>query len=593
MAEAKSKQRTKYKKKKFLGYFIFSLIGVVILLGLAVFVLGYIYNTTFYPKAKIAGAAVGKMTQEQAKIALDTKISEYKKTDLVIACGSKKKKVHISDLKAQFDSQKTIDNFFALGHPETFGDIFKQIPQIVKLLIFRQNMPLVVNIQNTDLLEKDREDLSTLPKDAQIYLDNNEVKIKDEENGFGISEQEMQSGTTDALSFLQNEVPFSPKILKPTINKELLTNIMPRINEFLGFAPIKLKVGDKVVYLLEKEDLIKLLGFKVSLFRDVSFSINDAGKGEIYADIKKTVDIAPKSLRLSKDADGKISILQKDEEGKTLDENDLTQNLDNFFADPKETEIKLFFEKSLAAVNKNNYKKFDFNDLLGKGETTFYGSSVDRVTNIDVGSKAINGVVVDVGQTFSLGESLGDVSEAAGYKNGWVIKGDTVASELGGGLCQIATTMFRAALYSGFPIVERYNHAYRVVYYEPPVGMDATIYYPQLDFKFKNDTSAPILIQTAVENYKATYYIYGKSDGRKVEISTPQVYNETPAPKDPKYMDDSSLPKGTEMILDSAHPGADASFDYKVYRDNKIIYQEQFVSHYEAWPQIIRRGTKE
>ncbi|MCD6422301.1 VanW family protein, partial [bacterium] len=156
-------------------------------------------------------------------------------------------------------------------------------------------------------------------------------------------------------------------------------------------------------------------------------------------------------------------------------------------------------------------------------------------------------------------------------------------------LCQVATTLFRTALNAGLPIEERHPHAYRVRYYEPPIGMDATIYYPQRDLKFKNDTGSPILIQSEVVGYRITFYFYGRSDGRKAVISKPVAYDFTPPPP-PTYIEDPNLAPGQEVYEERSHWGAKAYFYYRVYKEGKLIYEKKFFTHYKAWPAIIRRG---
>jgi vancomycin resistance protein YoaR len=123
----------------------------------------------------------------------------------------------------------------------------------------------------------------------------------------------------------------------------------------------------------------------------------------------------------------------------------------------------------------------------------------------------------------------------------------------GGGVCQTSTTMFRAALNAGLEILERYPHAYRVSYYEQnyDVGIDASVFEPSADFRFKNDTSAYILVQTSVdkENYYVKYELYGTSDGRKATVGKATIWSQTP-PLPSIYQDDPTLPVGTTKQVD-------------------------------------------
>jgi vancomycin resistance protein YoaR len=203
-------------------------------------------------------------------------------------------------------------------------------------------------------------------------------------------------------------------------------------------------------------------------------------------------------------------------------------------------------------------------------------------------------VLIKPNETFSFLSAVGSITKLDGYKEAYVIKGGKTVLGDGGGVCQVSTTLYRAALYAGLPIVERVPHSYRVGYYEPPVGFDATIYQPGgPDLKFKNDTGNYILIQTFVdeENMSLTFDFYGTSDGRVTQISDPVVVSTSPPPPT-KYQDDPTLPAGTEKQIDTAHAGAKVYFTRRVVRANDILINEKVWSSYIPWAAVILRGIK-
>ena len=198
------------------------------------------------------------------------------------------------------------------------------------------------------------------------------------------------------------------------------------------------------------------------------------------------------------------------------------------------------------AVNSANLASLGINDLLSEGETWFPGSSYNRNQNIAVGSSKFNDVLIAPGETFDFNQQLGPVSQAAGYAPGLVILGNKEETQYGGGLCQVATTAYRAALLAGLPIVARTNHSYAVDWYVAPYGVpgvDATIYLPDPDLKFTNDTSAYILIQTIMTSdtlkfdfygtktkygqIRGPYFVYGSSDATKASqtVFYRDIYN--------------------------------------------------------------------
>jgi vancomycin resistance protein YoaR len=233
-------------------------------------------------------------------------------------------------------------------------------------------------------------------------------------------------------------------------------------------------------------------------------------------------------------------------------------------------------------------------ELVGKGTSLFYHSIANRIYNIKLASSKFKGILVAPGETFSFNKILGDVSDLTGYKQAYIIQeGKTILGD-GGGVCQVSTTLFRAALSAGLPILERTAHAYRVGYYEQdsPPGLDATVFTPTTDLKFKNDTSGYILIQPTVNDkkYALTFEIYGTKDGRIATVSKP-IVTDLVKPPDDLYQDDPTLPTGQIKQIDFRAWGSKVTYKYKVERSGEIIFQKTFISNYRPWQAIFLRGT--
>ncbi len=238
---------------------------------------------------------------------------------------------------------------------------------------------------------------------------------------------------------------------------------------------------------------------------------------------------------------------------------------------------------------------FGINELIGRGYSEFQGSIPGRIHNVALAASRLNGVLIPPGDTFSFNDAVGDISAATGYQSAYIIKeGRTVLGD-GGGVCQVSSTMFRAALNAGLPIAERQAHAYRVHYYEEggfKPGLDATVFSPSVDLKIKNDTPAHILIQTKTDTKKftLTFELYGTSDARSSEITNHVVWGESPPPP-PLYQDDPTLPSGVVKQVDWAAWGAKASFNYRVTRGNETLQDTTFVSNFRPWQAVYLKGT--
>ncbi|PIZ63539.1 hypothetical protein COY16_01785 [Candidatus Roizmanbacteria bacterium CG_4_10_14_0_2_um_filter_39_13] len=251
-------------------------------------------------------------------------------------------------------------------------------------------------------------------------------------------------------------------------------------------------------------------------------------------------------------------------------------------------------EPTITLAQANN---LGIEELIGEGISDYSHSINSRIHNLILAASKFNGLIVQKDAIFSFNTNIGDISSSTGYQPAYIIKeGRTVLGD-GGGVCQVSTTMFRAALNTGLPIIERTAHAYRVSYYEndSEPGYDATIFTPSVDFKFKNNTPGAILIQTEVDkaNKILSFKFYGQSDGRSVTFSPVTVWDVVPPP-DPLYEDDPTQPAGSVRQVDYAAWGAKARFDYKVFDvNNNMTIDKTFTSSYRPWKAVFLRGTGE
>lgn len=189
---------------------------------------------------------------------------------------------------------------------------------------------------------------------------------------------------------------------------------------------------------------------------------------------------------------------------------------------------ELVVERIPPTVTLEKINDLGISTLLAKGESNFVGSTQARIHNLRLGASKYNGLIIKPGEEFSFNDVLGEVDETGGYLPELVIKSGLLIPEYGGGICQVSTTLFRAAINAGLPITERRAHSFPVRYYNPQ-GFDATIYPGIVDLKFKNDTSAHILIQSKISGTKITFEIYGSDDGRVVAVDGPQQYDQKPS----------------------------------------------------------------
>lgn len=297
---------------------------------------------------------------------------------------------------------------------------------------------------------------------------------------------------------------------------------------------------------------------------------------------------------------GKVTAFKPSKDGRLLNQEEARKRLKAAFmiaakTDRQRITILLPVDTVRPSISTNNANSFGIKELIGLGYSEFAGSIPGRIHNIALAASRINGVLIKPGDVFSFNDTVGDISAATGYQSAYIIKdGKTVLGD-GGGVCQVSSTLFRAALNAGLPIVARQAHAYRVHYYEEggfKPGLDATVFSPTVDFKFKNDTAAYILIQTKTDlkNLTLTFEFYGSSDGRTATITNHKIWGVTPPPP-PLYQDDPTLPKGVVKQVDFDAWGTKASFDYTVTRNGQTLQKTTFFSNFRPWQAVYLKGT--
>lgn len=335
--------------------------------------------------------------------------------------------------------------------------------------------------------------------------------------------------------------------------------------------------------------LITWLNFDGTLKKDkiseyITNANNTVKRDPVNASFKfennKVLDFQPASPGISIDTD-KFVVLAVDNYSQLENSSDktLTLALPLITVDP--------------AVRTEDVNNLGIKELLGSGESTFHHSNATRNINVARGAAIVNRILVAPGEEFSFIKNLGEVSAATGFQKAYIIRQGKTELDVGGGICQVSTTLFRAMLNAGLQITARQQHAYRVSYYEEDSkpGFDATVFIPNPDLKFINDTGHYVLIQDSYDgvNKKLTYEIYGTSDGRQVEISNYHQWGAAPPPPD-RWIDDPTLAPGKVVQDEHAIPGLKTAFDWKVTRGTEVIHQKTFESTYVPWAAVYRRG---
>jgi vancomycin resistance protein YoaR len=567
------------------------LLTTIVLGVLAIYCLAY--SGKIYPAIKIANIDIGGQSPQNAALLLSAKAQPPEKIHLI---GQNQSfDIETKNIELSYNFAESSER--AYNYTRT-GNFFYDLSTRIELLARPKNFGLVTNLNNDKLVKIISiisGQVSVEAVDPSIKLTNGKIEIQKGAAGEEVNQEVLRAKIGEVLSFQKTEgVKIPVIIIDHSLNDDQAKNLQVRAEKYIRKS-IQAKF-EYSTFTFGDSDLIKLL--------DPKSGYKDSAIDDVTQDIAQKIDRDPQNpkfnfLPAQAGGGGRVSQFQPALDGIKLDNENLkTQLLTSLVhlenSDDKTLSFDIPVIRTPPEVTTDKTNNLGIKELIGRGTSTYYHSIPSRIHNIALAASRINGILVKPGEIFSFNDALGDVSEFTGYQQAYVIsEGKTILGD-GGGVCQVSTTLFRAILNAGLPVIERQAHAYRVGYYEQdsPPGLDATVYSPSPDLKFKNDTPAYILIQAKAtpKNYSLVFELYGTADGRVATISKPLV-TDVVAPPEDLYQDDPTLPAGTIKQIDFKAWGAKVTFYYTVKRGGQEIYSKKFISNYRPWQAVYLRGT--
>jgi vancomycin resistance protein YoaR len=565
-------------------------IPVTIILSFFLIFFGYhfAYWQKIYPGVSVLGHSLGNQNLTTAQETIEEIIAETHPSPALTL----KTENQIWDLElADFEylPQKSALKAWRVGRSQNRLKNFQE-----KIVAWFQgiNLPLDYSLNQTVLhqqLEQIADQVFVPTVEPAINItEDKEVAIESGKSGLALDKEKLAREINSRLAWLDFSPLDLPLItLSPKLTKNQIETTQKRAEKFLNKKMII--AAEEMTWTLNDQQLVQWLDFNQGYDQEKIASWS--------AELAKTIN-RPSQNAAFEFREGRVTQFREGKQGLQLEEEKTTALIKNSLAELEKGQAEISLALPLITTSPQittaEVNNLGIQKLLGQGVSYFRGSIASRIHNIQLASSRLNGLLIPPGETFSFNQSLGEVSPATGYQQAYIIKeGRTVLGD-GGGVCQVSTTLFRAALKAGLPIVERHAHAYRVGYYEQnsQVGLDATVYDPTADLKFKNDTPAHLLIQTKInpQNAQLVFELYGTDDSRAVTISNSRIWDQTPPPPD-LYQDDPTLPLGQTKQIDWAAWGAKVSFDYKVVRKGEVLQERTFYSAYRPWQAIFLKGT--
>jgi len=596
--------KNKILKKVYWGLGLAILLFAVLFFGLC-----FIFRGKIYPKTYIGGVNFGGKTKVEASETLQGTIKNSAGESLNYVWNEKEYQISLADLKVDYSSNvaQTIDNLYSVGRGGGIGKIFREK---AKSIFGENNVQAAFGFDENKLdefISNIAKDIDRNEKDASIAFRDDEPYVTPEEIGqkFPPVENKTIAKKTIGEFNFNDKTPFLVINLYPKITTPIAEKALEKIKQLLNHK-LAMEARGKT-FDLEKKDLEGIIDFQAIQNRDlasytnVSFAPEDLEKYSLLPDfsakkIGEYLDkISPEINQEAKDAQykvsgGKVIAFGLAQTGYELEKDKATEQIIEALNTNKES-IDLPIKETKPEIGSANPADEGIKELIGEGRTSWRGSPANRIHNLTLGANKISGTIVKPGEEFSTVHALSPITAANGFLPELVIKNSTrVEPDIGGGLCQVSTTLFRAVIYSGLKVTARTPHSFRVSYYEPPVGMDATVFDPAPDFRFINNMDTPILIWGIAGNNSLSFQIYGTKDGRKIDISDPVVGGYV-SPPDPVYSESSTVESGVIRRVERATPGATASFTYRVTSAaGKVLENETFVSKYVPIPDTYIYG---
>lgn len=576
---------------------------------LVVWVLGYqlAYAGRIFPGVSVAGVDLSGLSPNEAALKLSQTLSYPITGKVLFRDGEQVWVASPAELGMVFDASASAMAAYQHGRS---GGLFGALSGQVGARGLGADVPPVILFDQRvayNYLQNIASQVDQSVVEASLRVDGTNVVSEPGRMGRSLSlDATLIYLTSQLQSFRDGEVPLviqetAPRLLDVSSQAEAARRIL---SQPLTISIPSYREGDPGPWTFDIVVLANMLSVEVvetNGVADMRVGLDPAALRPTLEDLKVLVDRNPQNARfVFNDGTGVIEPIAASAIGRVMDVEASITAINEALLRGEHNVNLVVAEQAPAVQDTAIGSELGIVQLVAQQTTYFYGSSEARIQNIVTAAGEYHGLLVAPGETFSMGSVLGDVSLENGYAEALIIYGGRTIKGVGGGVCQVSTTLFRTVFMAGFPVVERYSHAYRVSYYEMDAsgsidtqyaGLDATVYFPLVDFKFKNDTPYWLLMETYV-NVSArtlTWKIYSTDDGRSVTWETTGLLNKVPAPE-PIFEENPDL--GTNQIkqVDYAAEGADVTVTRTVWKGGLVYLTDQFHTHYEPWAAICQYG---
>ncbi|MFH2038264.1 MAG: VanW family protein [Chloroflexota bacterium] len=588
-----------------------------ILMGLSLFLLAILmvigsYQVWFsghiLPGVSVAGVDLSGMIPQDAALKLSQNVVFPYLGKILFRDGDKIWLASPAELGLVLNTSSSVQAAMQVGRS---GNLVQRLSTQVNSWRNGQEIPVVYLFDQRvayAFLQKIATEIDRPEIEADLALDGVNVIEKNGQIGRLLNvDLTMDLLITQLQSFSDGEVPLiinevDPLIMEVTSEAETLKNLLS--------SPLVLSIPDAQAndpgpWIIEPDSLANMIRIEREINGESAhyiLSLDDSRLMPILDEIGASIKSKSQNARfIFNDETRQLELIQPAIIGKSFNlEASLGEIKQLAFQGEHEIPIVVDLDPLLVGDDAQAHT-LGITELVSTGTTYFFGSSNERIQNIQTASSRFHGLLVAPGEVFSMGNALGDVSLENGYAEAMIIYDNRTIKGVGGGVCQVSTTLFRTVFLGGFPVVERHPHAYRVGYYEQLssgahdsnlAGLDATVYVPLVDFKFKNDTPYWLLMETYVnvEARRLTWKFYSTNDGRSVEWTTTGPQDVVPAPE-PLFQENPELGADEIKQVDWSADGAVVNVNRTVLKNGQVYFEDRFFTSYSPWQAICEYGS--
>ena len=536
-----------------------------------------------YAGVSIGGVPIGGMTRAAAVAELRETLPTYPLPPVSLYSDQQQWPLPTDQIDATYDPIDAANRAYLLGRQGTFS---QRLAQQIRLAVRGHDLTPPLDYDVTDLRYVVSQIAGDVRRPGRAQTQVGEIVVP-AQPGLDVDEDATLSMLANALETRANDahirVPLATLPLDPPAQ---IARIAADPDALLSQPPLPLRLVDSRFGLdlaLDPNVVNRFVFTRVPLRVD----LDELERYLIALADDLFVPSRDARLRFNPDTGG-VTIIQSSQVGRELDVDATGAAIQTALVNGA-TSAELVMRSLEPAVDMNRVAEMGIRELVASGTTYFAGSSAARIRNIEVAAEKFKGVVIPPGETFSFNRFVEDVTAANGFEDSAIIWGDRTAIGVGGGVCQVSTTIFRAAYQAGLPIVERYNHGYVVSWYGEP-GMDATIYTPTVDFRFRNDTDAFLLVDPEVDAVggSMTFNLYGTKPARQVTISEPLI-TDIEEPGVASYQVDEALASGEIEQVEWPKEGMSVQIERTIVEAG-TTRTDTITSYYQPWRAIYLVG---